>query len=178
MEKPLSRRKIESAFAALDVLVPRPIRLIMGGGGAMIMAHGFPLATSDVDAIPLNASIEELDPLVKHVARDLGLPPDWLNPYFSTFSHVLPGNYGLRLKTVYSGSRLTVDALGAEDMLIMKCFAGRAKDVAHARALVKGGAKIKIVENRLEELRARAVPGAARAFDFLDDVIEGHDERP
>lgn len=55
----------------------------------------------------------------------------------------------------------------------MKCFAGRAKDVAHARALIKAGADVKFVENHIESLKKKRIPGSDRAIDFLDDLDVG-----
>jgi hypothetical protein len=173
---PLTRVIILNAFTALDSKLEkmnRPTELIMGGGGAMILAHGFPLATSDVDAIPKGPTIDELDRLVKEVDVDLKLStPDWLNPYFSTFSYTLPSDYGTRLITVFQGKVLKVLALGAEEMLLMKCFAHRPKDVAHSRALVRRGANLKKVEDRIDELLGKKIPGSQQALDFLQDILE------
>jgi hypothetical protein len=173
---PLTRELILTAFSALDQKLEqrqRPTDLIMGGGAAMILAHDFPLATSDVDAIPKGPTIGELDLLVKEVDRELKLSaPDWLNPYFSTFSHTLPSDYGVRLVLVFEGKALKVFALGAEEMLIMKCFAHRPKDVAHARALVRRGANLEQVENRIDELLAKKIPGSQQALDFFQDILE------
>ncbi len=171
MEKPLSKNIFLRAFRRLDELVANnKVTLIAGGGGAMILAHNYPLATTDLDAISKSMTPEELDPFVKKIAREQDLPPDWLNPYFSTFTHTLPQDYGDRLKSVFKGEKLEVLALGREDLLIMKCFAARAKDVSHARALVRAGADIKFVENHIEKLRAKRIPGADRALDFLDEL--------
>jgi hypothetical protein len=161
------------ALTQLDAKLSRPVRLIVGGGGALILAHHFRLATADIDALPASgATVSELDPLVKEVAAELGLPSDWLNPYFGTFTHVLPADYGERLQTVLSLSRLTVEALSKDDLLIMKCFAGRMKDRAHARALVQKGADPKRVEAHLTQLREKRIPGAEKALDFLDEVLD------
>ena len=174
--RPLSKTLFLRALKRLDELideqVKRKVTLIVGGGGAMILAHGFPLATTDLDAIPKAMSPEELDPFVKLIAREQDLAPDWLNPYFATFTHTLPDDYGNRLISVFNGACLLVLALGREDLLIMKCFAGRAKDVAHARALIRAGANIKFVENHIEKLRAKRIPGADKALDFLDELEE------
>lgn len=173
---PLSREIMTRALETLDQKLKKiehaPVTLIMGGGGAMILAHGFPLATTDVDAIPKGISFEELDPLVKEIADEQGLPKDWLNPHFSSFSHTLPSDYADRLINVHSGSHLQVLALGKEEMLIMKCFAHRRKDVGHARALVRDGANLDLVENRIEELEAKRIPGTQAAFDFLQEILE------
>ncbi len=168
----LTRDSVRQAFAALDAELAKPLTLIVGGGGAMLLAYGLPIATSDVDAYPAagGITIEELDPLVKKVAREVGLPPDWLNPYYSTFAHVLPADYGTRLVDVFTGKHLRVRSLGVEDLLVMKCFAGRAKDRSHARALLRRSPDLKIVSDRLEELLEKRVPGALQALDFFDDL--------
>jgi hypothetical protein len=172
---PLTSEIILKSFAALDRKLKQngcPTELIMGGGGAMILAHSFPLATADVDAIPKGPTIEELDRWVKEVDQELHLStPDWLNPYFSTFSYTLPSDYGTRLILVFQGQALKVLALGAEEMLIMKCFAHRPK-VAHARALVRRGANLENVEARIEELLAKKIPGCQQALDFFQDILE------
>jgi hypothetical protein len=146
--------------------------LVVGGGTAMMMAHGLQVRTTDVDAYPVSGRLDDLAPHIREVARDAGLAPDWLNPHFETFAHVLPGDYGTRLREVFAGERLRVMALGVEDLLVMKCFAGREKDVGHARALLARKPDLDIVERRIEELVDRGVPGALDAADFLDDLRE------
>jgi len=172
MAGPLSAEIMKKALARLDELLTEPTTLIIGGGGAMILAHGYPLATSDLDAIPEGMDVAKLDPLVKQIASEQGLPSDWLNPYFSTFAHTLPEDYGERLVEVYRGAHLRARALGKEEMLIMKCFAHRQKDVSHARALLKKGADVDRVETQIEKLRDKGIPGAQDALDFLDDLLE------
>jgi hypothetical protein len=53
---------------------------------------------------------------------------------------------------VFLGKNIKAQALGKEDLLIMKCFAGRQKDIPHARALVKSGADIQLVEEHIRSL--------------------------
>jgi len=169
----LTAQLMESALKALDRKLNTPVRLIIGGGGAMILAHHFPLATTDIDGIPgVGMSAEELDPYIKEVARELNIPSDWLNPYYVTFTHVLPKDYSSRLKQVFGFSNLTVEALSMDDLLIMKCFAGRMKDQPHAKALIRSGAHIKFVENHIESLKKLGIPGADKALDFLDEVMD------
>ena len=138
----------------------------------MILAHGFPKGTTDIDAIPKNMSPEILSPFVQEIAKELNLPGDWLNPYFSNFSHTLPPDYGSRLIVVFQGSHLKVEALGKEEMLIMKCFAHRAKDIPHARALLKKKVNVDFVEDRLNELLKKKIPGTEAALQFLQEVVD------
>lgn len=172
MDKPISKQVLETALSLLDQKLTERLTLLLGGGGCMILAHNYPLATTDVDALPLQLSFETIDPLVKSIAKEAHLPGDWLNPYFATFTHVLPPDYKDRLIAVFSGKKLTVNALGKEDMLIMKCFAHRPKDLGHARALIKGGADIAFVEKIIESHAANGLPEASKALDFLDELKE------
>jgi len=169
---PLTEQVMIRALQRLDELLIEQVTLLVGGGGAMILAHGFPLGTTDIDAIPKGMDTGQLDPFVKQIAAEQALPTDWLNPYFSTFAHTLPTDYGDRLIEVFHGQKLRALALGKEEMLIMKCFAHRQKDVAHAKALIKKGADLKKVENQIETLKGKGIPGAQAALDFLDDVLE------
>ena len=70
------------------------------------------------------------------------------------------------------GRYLKVMGLGREDMLIMKCFAHRPKDLGHARALIKAGVDINMVEKQIEEHKKNEIPQAKEALDFLDDLRE------
>ena len=76
---------------------------------------------------------------------------------------------------VFAQGKLTVQALGKDDLLLMKCFAHRRKDVAHARALVRAGARIEFVYERIAELAAKKIPGAALAAEFLDEITDLED---
>jgi hypothetical protein len=172
-ERIVDAAKLRAAFEALDARLPTDVTLVVGGGSAMMLGYGLPVRTTDVDAYPIGGRLDDIAPLVREVGREVGLSQDWLNPYFETFAHVLPTDYGARLKEVFAGKRLRVMALGVEDLLIMKCFAGREKDVGHARALLRRKPDLGIVERRIEELLARGVQGSADAADFLDDVLEG-----
>ncbi|MFM8315493.1 MAG: DUF6036 family nucleotidyltransferase, partial [Deltaproteobacteria bacterium] len=94
-----------------------------------------------------------------------------LNPYYSSFAHVLPNDYGKRLVNVCEFSFLTVSALSMEDLLIMKCFAARQKDVVHARVLVKKGADLILVEKHIKQLLEKRIPGSEKAMKFLNELI-------
>jgi hypothetical protein len=170
---PLTAAQLTVAFQALDRLLTRPTVLIVGGGTAMMLGYGLPVRTMDVDAYPRDGSLDEIMPAVREVAKAHGLPPDWINPWFETFAYVLPPDYGARLRPVFRGERLTVTVLGVEDLLVMKCFAGREKDVGHARALLRRDPDLGLVERRIQELADRGVAGGQDALDFLDDLTEG-----
>jgi hypothetical protein len=167
----LTAKTMLQALACLDEKLSKPVRLIMGGGGAMLLAHNFALSTTDIDAVPASGmAVEELDPLIKAVAKELSLPADWLNPFYSTFAHVLPPDYGTRLIEVGDFRLLKLLALSKEDLLVMKCFAARQKDVVHARSLVKKGADLGLVKRHLKFLQDKRIPGNEKALKFLAEI--------
>src|SRR5579863_9033963 len=104
--EPLTEKRLLEAFRGLDGLLPEPVTLIMGGGTALMLAYRVPVRTTDVDAYPTSGSPDDLDRYVKEVARREHLPADWINPHFATFAHVLPKDYGERLREVFVGKRL------------------------------------------------------------------------
>ena len=177
MNEPLEFTKLNKelmlrALSELSVLLIEPMTLIVGGGGAMVMAYDFPLATTDLDAIPKNSSLLDIEKSIKRVATNLGITPDWLNPYFSAFTYVLPLDYSSRLRIVFKNEKLLVQSLGPEDLLLMKCFARRAKDLGHIRSLLKLNPDLKIVFTQLESLVQKKIKGASEALAFLDEFLD------
>lgn len=147
------------------------VKLITGGGASMLLAHGFPGKTNDVDAVPTTGNFEDIKTLSEEVAKVLNISHDWLNPHFQAYTIYLPADSKNRMERIYSGQNLIVDALGAEDVLIMKLMAGRSKDRAHIKHLLKKKLNIKIVENRLQELKDKNLCAklAEQALDLLDE---------
>jgi hypothetical protein len=168
MDKQLMRR----AFRDLDDRLEKDLQLVVGGGAAMILAYDHPLATEDVDAFPRRGSprLAEIDALAKQTARTLGIASDWLNQHFETFTFVLPDDYAARLRNVYRGKHLSVEALGPEDILVMKCFAGRDKDRPHARRLMQVATDLDVVDRQLSVLASKRVANADRAAAYFDDL--------
>lgn len=169
---PLDAARMLKALKMLDGMLEQPARLVIGGGAAMMLAYGYPIATQDVDAFLARGALQiaDLETLALRVAEQLHIKPDWLNAHFETFTGVLPENYSARLRPVYAGKQLQVEALGPEDLLIMKCFAGRDKDRPHARKLIRLAKDLKLVDRHLAYLAERRYPGAEKAADYFDDL--------
>ncbi len=163
------------ALKMLDEAIQRKplplVKLVVGGGASMLLAHGFPGKTTDVDAIPTNAKFEDIKILAEKIAQALNIDHDWLNPHFQTYTIYLPPDAMTRVQRVYSGKNLVVDALGAEDILIMKLMAGRSKDRSHIKHLLKMNPDLSIVEERLHELKEKNIYAklAVQALDLLEE---------
>ncbi len=167
---------MKQALSTLDQKLCRAksskLKLLIGGGSALALAHDIPLHTADIDGVPFKSDMDlsVLDKLVKETGLELKISLDWLNPYFGTFLMSLPSDYGDRLIQVYKGKYLEAYALGLNDLLIMKCFAGREKDIPHSKALIKKGADIDFTQDHIESLIAKKIPGAESALNFLLEV--------
>lgn len=175
MQADLMKKALQTLNQKLKDAGASPLKLLIGGGGAFGLAYQVPIHTADIDGVPFQSALTQaqLDPFVKETGRDLEISPDWLNPYFETFLGSLPSDYGSRLVEVYRGEALAVFALGLEDLLTMKCFAGREKDMPHAKILLRKGADINFVEAHLRSLLQKNYPGAQAAIDFL---LEAEDQ--
>lgn len=169
---PLDEPRMREALGRLDARLDGDARLVIGGGAAMVLAYDHPMATQDVDAFTARGGLRmsDLDAAVKEVAAEMNIEPDWLNPHFETFTGVLPQDYASRLRRVFAGRHLVVDALGPEDLLVMKCFAARDKDLPHARRLLRIATQLDIVDRHLSDLAERRYPRAELAADYFDDL--------
>src|SRR5688500_7681607 len=103
VHRPLDAPLMLEALGRLDSLIPAPSHLVIGGGGAMVLAYEHRLATQDIDAFAARGglTIAELDGPAKQIARELDIEPDWLNAHFQTYTTVLPSDYKERLRRVY-----------------------------------------------------------------------------
>lgn len=165
----MNKKKTLEALKELDKISPKNFELIIGGGSAVICSYGFLLGTADVDAIIKKAELSEVDKSIK------SLPQKWLNTWFSSFTHYLPADYEKRLNILFKGEKILAKTFGKEDLLILKCFSHRAKDVSHVKILIKKQADIKLVENHIKKLIKKNLPKAKKALNFLYDILDEMD---
>lgn len=160
------------ALKRLDSELKSKATMLIGGGAALLLAHNIPLSTMDIDGLLIESEITpaELDPLVKGVARELKINPHWFTTYFGTFTYTIPSDYKNRIVTVYNGRHLKVVAFGLEELLIMKCFSGREKDIGHARAIARKDTDLDFVEDYIRRLKEKGVPGGDKALNFLHEI--------
>ncbi len=124
--------------ARLDLAQSDPIGLVVCGGSALIAQGLIHRATKDVDVVAMMDSERRLvspsplpEPLlkaVKEVARDMGLPDNWLNNGPSIdegglFQLGLPKGIEDRLAEHVYGPRLTVFFVGRLDQIHFKLYA-------------------------------------------------------
>ncbi|MCY4513012.1 MAG: DUF6036 family nucleotidyltransferase, partial [Bdellovibrionales bacterium] len=129
MKKELNKKDVLKAIQALDTIADKAFEIIITGGSAMMYSYKFPLGTIDVDVIIRKAELNEVDKYIKKTAKKLNLAPNWMNMWVSSFAHYLPNDYEKRLNIIFKGKKIIAKTIGKEDILILKCFAHRGKDV-------------------------------------------------
>ena len=129
----LDRVQLERAFTALgERLVQRGVvaDVFVVGGAAMALAYDATRVTRDVDSlfVPHGVVLEE----ARNVARDLGLPPWWLNEQASVY---ISGKDDPGKRRVFDHPGLRVTAASPRHVFAMKALAARTRDIDDLRLL-------------------------------------------
>lgn len=131
----MTRKELMTAFKKLNEALEidkSKAEICIVGGAVMCLVFNAREQTKDVDAIfHPKAKVYEL---AKRVAKDLGLPEDWLND--SAKGYI---NQKLESVEVLDMTHLRIFAPSAKYMLAMKCLAARVgtKDESDIKFLIK-----------------------------------------
>ena len=172
MDKALALKALKRLDEKMTLAKEKKVTLVIGGGGSMILQHNYNGGTVDIDAVPINSDFGDIKPYMEEVARELNIAPDWLNPHYQAFTIYLPNDAKVRMQLTFSGTVITVKSLGAEEILIMKLMAGRAKDMSHIHHLLKMDLNLELVEKQLEKLKKLYPKLATKALERLDELTE------
>ena len=131
----LGREQLEQAFTDLgERLVRRGVvaDIFVVGGAAMALAYDATRVTRDVDSlfVPHGVVLEE----ARNVARDLGLPPWWLNEQASVY---ISGKDDPGKRRVFDHPGLRVTAASPRHVFAMKALAARTCDIDDLRLLAE-----------------------------------------
>jgi len=129
----LDRAQLERAFTALGERLARRgvvADIFIVGGAAMALAYDATRVTRDVDSlfVPHGIVLDE----ARNVAKDLGLPPWWLNEQASVY---ISGKDDPGKRRVFDHPGLRVTAASPRHIFAMKALAARTRDVDDLRLL-------------------------------------------
>ncbi|PSR21972.1 MAG: hypothetical protein C7B45_08770 [Sulfobacillus acidophilus] len=105
--------------------------IVIAGGAWMALVLGSRGVTKDIDAY-LSPPTEPIRRAASAVAKELGLPADWLNDGIKGFFYGTPPQ---ELWQEFEGLR--VHAVTADYMLALKVYAARLEDQADVQALLQ-----------------------------------------
>ncbi len=129
--------KVDEMYQALALLGHRLAEeglhadIVIAGGAWMALVLGSRGVTKDIDAY-ISPPAEPVRQAASEVARELGLPTDWLNDAIKRFFYGTPPQ---ELWQEFEGLR--VYAVTADYMLALKVYAARMEDLADVQALIR-----------------------------------------
>lgn len=162
----MDRLEIVEALEQLGKRLEEEVEITVAGGAALLMAFDLERGTVDVDAVEAVPGLDEaFRRAIREVAEEMELAPNWLNDSAKGYVGVLASGYRKRRRHVGDFGRLRVHALGRRDLILLKLFAMRAKDVEDLRELKPTVEEIEFVRRNLERL-SRIRPDRALAMQL------------
>lgn len=138
MGRPLDREAPARAFKALEEqLASQGVRahVYIVGSAALLMAHRRSQTTMDVDALSIDHR-EAVLASARVVAREQGLPDDWLNDDVR-WVPILPPQPDPRAEVLFDSPSLVVTGASARHILAMKVRAARTRDLDDIKLLMQ-----------------------------------------
>jgi hypothetical protein len=124
------KKEILNLLREFDSLIKKPVTIIICGGAAGILEHGFNRGTLDIDIIHSLPRLIELEDIRKMIADQYDLSDQWLNDGAKGFIDYLPDDFQSRLIPVkIKFKKLNASVLGKADLLVMKLAAFRPEDL-------------------------------------------------
>ncbi|HTA75364.1 MAG TPA: DUF6036 family nucleotidyltransferase [Gemmatimonadaceae bacterium] len=124
MATDLSRTQLEGALAALGTTCRDDTTILLGGSAALILTNALERGTND----------------------------GWLNGSVQSYVEVLPPDYDTRVKTLRPFGRLSVSLLGRRDVIVMKFFSDRPKDLRDLEQIAPTAAELAFTARELPRL--------------------------
>lgn len=167
----MSREALWRALATLGRHAREPVSLVLGGSAALILSKELRRPTDDGDVVASEPEIGNLQELIRNVADREGLPPGWLSGSIQSYTHVLPKDYERRLVSLPSFGHLRVRLLGRPDVILMKVYGMRARDVEDLRAIRPTTEELVFVRAQLPRITAKEPEKAQEMSAFLDEWV-------
>jgi len=168
MEK-MAGDKLNRALNALGSRRNTRTEIIIGGAAAMILSGELARTTSDCDVIFSDPEIGQMQEDIRSVADSLNLTAGWLNGSVQSYLDILPPDYRTRLKTLPTQGNLRISVLHRQDVLVMKFFAGRVRDMADIAALRPTESELDFVRSEIPRLERLDAARATRLGSMLDE---------
>ena len=117
-------RRLQALDEEVDLLYPdvERIRMVIVGGGALVLMEYLSRSTHDVDVLS-----------VSHQIQDLMLKYD-INTMVQTYINNFPYNYEDRIKLMLSGKKIDYYTGALEDIIIAKLYSYRDTDISDITA--------------------------------------------
>lgn len=165
----MTRETLWDALTALGRRARRPVSLILGGSAALILDGDLRRPTDDGDVVASEPEIGDLQALIRDVAEHEQLPPGWLNGSIQSYTYILPRDYRERLVPLAPFGRLTVSLLDRRDVILMKIYGQRPRDVQDLHAIGPTPGELEFVRAQLPRIATKEKERADSMRAFLDE---------
>ncbi len=169
---------LRAALVRLGAELREPASLILGGSAALLLTGVLNRVTSDGDVVESLPEFGKLQDVIRRVETSEQAPPGWLNTSVQSYTHVLPRDYRSRLVPLPQMGKLHVTLLGRADVVLMKVYAGRPRDLTDLRAVEVTEAELSHVETSLPEVARHEPDKAKRMQAILSDLRKQLRKRP
>lgn len=168
MSDGLAKQDFIQALQALGRRVRGHTEIVLGGAGALILTNQLDRVTDDGDVLRSHPDIGQLQDDIRAVAQALDLPTGWLNGSMQSYSDIVPPDYASRLTSLPAWGKLQVALLHRKDVIVMKLFAGRPRDITDVIALAPSQDEFDFIRSQLPRLTRIDAMRTARLAELLD----------
>jgi Nucleotidyltransferase of unknown function (DUF6036) len=165
--KNLDKSRLLDALARLGHELNGPTQLVIGGAGALLLTDHLQRTTMDCDVLSATPDMGQLQDAIRAIADREQLVPGWLNGSAQAFVEILPPDYLTRAKSLPRSGRLQVLVLHRQDVIVMKLFAGRPRDLQDITSLGITTAEIDFAVGQLPRLSNIDASRAQRMSETL-----------
>lgn len=173
MTAELGKREILAALTELGAQALDPVRIVLGGSAALILVDALNRPTADGDVILAEPELNDIQPLLRRAADAAGVPQGWLNTSIRSYLDALPSDYTERIRWLPPFRQLTVGVLDRRDVLAMKVYARRARDIEDIVAMHPTEQEMEFVRRQLARIARSEPKRAAEMREFLDEWGRG-----
>jgi len=169
----MTRQTLWTALEALGRRAPYPVSLVLGGSAALILRDALRRPTDDGDVVSSEPGLDQLQPLIRDVANTEQLPAGWLNGSIQSYTYILAPDYTERLVELPPFDRLRVSLLSRQDIVLMKVYGMRPRDVADLQSLAPSFDDLQFVSRNVARIALKEPQKAREMRAFLDEWDSG-----
>lgn len=168
----MSRDTLWGARTTFGRRARQPVSIVLGGSAALILGEELRRPTDDGDVVMSEPGLGELQALIRDVADSEGLPVGWLNGSIQSYTYILPKDFKDRLVPLPPFGRVRVSLLGRRDVILMKVYAMRARDVEDLHAIRPTVDDLAFVRKLIPSIGDKEPEKARDMLAFLDEWSE------
>ncbi len=166
----MTAKSLQAALLRLGSTLRESASLTLGGSAALLLTGALDRLTDDGDVVESSVDFATLLDAVRQVEVVELAPPGWLNTSIQAYTHVLPADYRSRLVHLPRMGRLDVSLLGRADVILMKTYAHRPRDLQDLLAVTPTEQELAFVEQCIPRIAAKEPDRAAMMHAIVGDV--------